>query len=423
MSESKKELIEEHKRLTHVLKDGSSKERLEEYERQMKELKHLLATGKYKPEVVEGKVAKTKVDTTYHVPYLGGYSKDGSTIYIDSRFPKTIKPNGKKSIDAHKYLVVHEVTEKHLEDMGLDYNEAHNIAEATQEAALKLDGHDPEDYYGIYYKTYNQVLRDFDPKKVPEDLDLKPYEDDKLHSVIERIKGLNKAITPDPNYKGNHKAMVDGKWYRVKNAGVDKNRPIVSHEGENWYELEGHPEGVVHQDRLQDYDEGLNKSGYGPKGAGLYDPTVNIKRKENRTGEEVSSAGKNVAVHEYTSATMGTAKQQADTLATKQKKLNRRQPVKTLETMTDEEKAEIERKYNTKITKIEKSLKAMKIVLEKNNQPMNLQQILSEIKHRQPTDAEINFILSEQSKTIDVNSAEMERNHQEERYRQMCEEE
>lgn len=209
MSESKKELIEEHKRLTRILKDGTLKERLEEYERQVKELKALLQGEEYKPE--------------------------------------------------------------------------------------KLD----------------------------------------------------KAITPDPNYKGDHQAMVDGKWYRVKNVGVDKSRPIVSHVGENWYELEGHPEGVVHQNRLEDYNPGLTKSNYGPKGAGLYDPTVNQKRKAKNV-ETIEGLGQNKNVKEYTSATQGTAKQQADVQAKRDLAVNRRQPVRTLADLSPEEKAKLEAEYMKK---------------------------------------------------------------------------
>lgn len=69
-----------------------------------------------------------------------------------------------------------------------------------------------------------------------------------------REETITKALTPSTNYSGTHEAKVDGKWYRIKNMGVDKNRPIVSHQGENWYELEGHPEGTVHQGRVEDYN-------------------------------------------------------------------------------------------------------------------------------------------------------------------------
>lgn len=95
----------------------------------------------------------------------------------------------------------------------------------------------------------------------------------------------------------------------------------------------------------------LVKSSYGPKSANLYDPVVNIPRKQTRTGEVVEGSGKNVGVREYTSSREGTAKEQAKALASKQAKLNVKQPVKT--EISPELKAELENKANLpKSTKI-----------------------------------------------------------------------
>jgi hypothetical protein len=73
----------------------------------------------------------------------------------------------------------------------------------------------------------------------------------------------------------------------------------------------------------------LIKSNYGPKGANLYDPHVNQKRKANNTGDSYEDIGQNKTAKEYTSAKEGTAQQQASALQAKQKKLNANQPVKT----------------------------------------------------------------------------------------------
>ena len=218
MSESKKELIEEHQRLTRILKEGTLKERLEEYERQVKELKKLLAGGDYEPE------------------------------------------------------------------------------------------------------------------------------------------NIKKAITPDLKYPGTHHAKVDGEWYRVKNIGVDPDKPPVPGYSKqpNWYELEGHPEGSVQDNRIEDYwqpgtdkPKDLVKSNYGPKGAGLYDPTVNQKRKAKNV-DSIEGIGPNRNIKEYTPAIQGTLKQQAATQAKKDLAVNKLQPVKTEKDLSPEEKAEIEAKYNTK---------------------------------------------------------------------------
>lgn len=81
-----------------------------------------------------------------------------------------------------------------------------------------------------------------------------------------------------------------------------------------------------------------------PKGMNLYDPSVSIKRKANRTGDEVADAGKNVAVHNWT--TSGASVQGAhEAKEAKQRKANPA-PVRTLADMTEEEKASIGKPKN-----------------------------------------------------------------------------
>ena len=93
----------------------------------------------------------------------------------------------------------------------------------------------------------------------------------------------------------------------------------------------------------------LTKSGYGPKGANLYDPHVNQERKSNNTGDQVADAGKNVNVKEYSSAKFGSAKTQAAELSSKQAKINSKQPVKTV--LDPELKAKLEAELNNRISK------------------------------------------------------------------------
>ena len=58
----------------------------------------------------------SKLDTSHECPYLAGYSKDGSTTYIDKRLPKTMKLKDGREVPVDKYLKVHEEFEKGLED-------------------------------------------------------------------------------------------------------------------------------------------------------------------------------------------------------------------------------------------------------------------------------------------------------------------
>lgn len=70
----------------------------------------------------------------------------------------------------------------------------------------------------------------------------------------------------------------------------------------------------------------LEKSNYGPKGAKLYNPADNAKRKANNV-ESLEGIGGNRNVKEYSSAGLS-AKQSATAEASKYKKVNRKMPVK-----------------------------------------------------------------------------------------------
>ena len=88
----------------------------------------------------------------------------------------------------------------------------------------------------------------------------------------------------------------------------------------------------------------IEKSSYGPKGAGLYNQTDNINRKANRTGEEVADAGRNTAVHQWTTSGSSTDKARVANMQREQSIKNKKMPVKT--TLSPEMKAELEAKAN-----------------------------------------------------------------------------
>lgn len=96
----------------------------------------------------------------------------------------------------------------------------------------------------------------------------------------------------------------------------------------------------------------IEKSSYGPKGADLYNPTDNINRKANRTGEEVADAGRNVAVHKWTTSGSSTDKTRVNNMLHEQHLANKKQPVKTF--ISAEDKAAYEAKANADIKKEDK---------------------------------------------------------------------
>src|SRR5437762_7270362 len=79
-----------------------------------------------------------KLDRKHDVPYLAGYSRDGRTIYIDKDLPKSFVTRGGKRVVVDRFLILHEAVEKSLlDDLGLIYQHAHQIALRAEQAAVK----------------------------------------------------------------------------------------------------------------------------------------------------------------------------------------------------------------------------------------------------------------------------------------------
>jgi hypothetical protein len=132
-----------------------------------------------------------KLDRTHDIPYLAGYSVDGQTIYIDRHLPRTMTYKGRKA-EVDRYLIMHEEVEKTLIDqLGLHYLHAHQIATRAEEAAVRADGILWRDY-DRFMQKYVKHIGDERLKKVPEDLDLKPYRDEHDFDLITRMQ---KALT------------------------------------------------------------------------------------------------------------------------------------------------------------------------------------------------------------------------------------
>ena len=132
-----------------------------------------------------------KLDREHDVPYLAGYSIDGKTIYIDRHLPRTMTYKGRK-IAVDRYLIMHEEVEKTLIDqLGLHYLHAHQIATRAEEAAVRADGILWRDY-DRFMQRFVKSIGDERLQKVPEDLDLRPYRDEHDYDLIVR---MHKALT------------------------------------------------------------------------------------------------------------------------------------------------------------------------------------------------------------------------------------
>jgi len=126
------------------------------------------------------------LDRNHDIPYLAGYSRDGKTIYIDRHMPKSFKRAGRE-IDTDRFLILHEEVEKTLIDqLGLHYLHAHQIATRAEQAAVRAAGVSWRDY-DRFMQKYVKHIGDEKLTKVPADLDLKPYRDEHDLDLLRRM--------------------------------------------------------------------------------------------------------------------------------------------------------------------------------------------------------------------------------------------
>lgn len=156
--------------------------------------------------------AKT-LDRKHDVPYLAGYSRDGKTIYIDRHMPSMMRYR-RREIETDRFLILHEEVEKTLIDqLDLHYLHAHQIATRAEEAAVRAAGIRWRDY-DRFMQKYVKRLGDERLKKVPADLDLKPYRDEHDFDLLQRmLAAIEGGKAPD---------AIDGA--RIKRA-LERHRP------------------------------------------------------------------------------------------------------------------------------------------------------------------------------------------------------
>jgi len=155
--------------------------------------------------------AKT-IDREHDIPYLAGYSQDGKTIYIDRHMPRSFDYRGQE-VDTDRFLILHEEVEKTLIDqLGLHYMHAHQIALRAEQAAVRAAG--------VRWRDYDRFMQQFikhfgDERltKVPADLDLRPYRDEHDVDLLSRMLAADKRHgLPE----GTDKATIRQKLDEVK---------------------------------------------------------------------------------------------------------------------------------------------------------------------------------------------------------------
>lgn len=127
-----------------------------------------------------------KLDRNHDIPYLAGYSQDGRTIYIDRHMPTSFHYRGRE-IESDRFLILHEEVEKTLIDqLGLHYLHAHQIATRAEQAAVRAAGVQWHAYDRFMQKNVKHI-GDERLTKVPPDLDEKPYRDEHDYELLRRM--------------------------------------------------------------------------------------------------------------------------------------------------------------------------------------------------------------------------------------------
>src|SRR5436853_7667861 len=126
------------------------------------------------------------VNRGYDVPYIAGYSIDGHTVFIDRHLPRSFRWL-MKTVRVEPFLLIHEIVEKALlDELRLHYLHAHQIAVRAERDAVKAAG--------VSWWAYQRFMKQHERKieqeklvKVPANLDLTPYRDEKDFGLLERL--------------------------------------------------------------------------------------------------------------------------------------------------------------------------------------------------------------------------------------------
>ena len=133
-----------------------------------------------------------KVSRDYEVPYLAGYSRDGSTLYIDKYSARGfITSNGVK-VDTDKYLCIHEYVEDSCLRNGATYTLGHAIASLAEAKAVEEDNVPLMEYNRFMDGEVRKAGSRKSYEDLPPDLDTRPYfQDHKSNDLLMRMGYLS----------------------------------------------------------------------------------------------------------------------------------------------------------------------------------------------------------------------------------------
>ena len=126
------------------------------------------------------------VNRDYDIPYIAGYSRDGHTVFIDRHLPKSFRWL-MKIVRVEPFLLTHEIVEKALlDELRLHYLHAHQIAQRAERDAVKAAGVSWWAYQR-FMKQHEKSIEEEKLIKVPAELDLTPYRDERDFALLRRL--------------------------------------------------------------------------------------------------------------------------------------------------------------------------------------------------------------------------------------------
>lgn len=136
-------------------------------------------------------IGRVHTNNRFDVPYLAGYSRDGKTIYLDRRLPKTLRV-GRRRMEIWPFVMLHETIEKALvARLDLAYQDAHQIAQRVEQAAVRAAKFSWQKYQSFLMQEVQRVSENPTPR-IPPDLDLEPYKDEQDWKELKEMQRASK---------------------------------------------------------------------------------------------------------------------------------------------------------------------------------------------------------------------------------------
>ncbi len=139
--------------------------------------------------------ARAHLDRDHDIPYVAGYSVDGRTIFIDRHMPRSFVFRSRRIL-TDRFLIMHEAVEKALMQMlGMHYLHAHQIALRAEQAAVRAEGVDWH-AYDDFMQEYIKEIGHEKLEKVPNTLDLTPYQDFHDDELVQQMRANMVELAP-----------------------------------------------------------------------------------------------------------------------------------------------------------------------------------------------------------------------------------